>query len=510
MTPLRYTIRGLLDLFLYIPLVLLAGLVMSLLISGPMQSMTVGIVAASVTVLGTLSLAAHFGYRLATVSSHIDTTAPSLSLFARYRPVLLAFGYTSAVAIIALLMPIPDDDAVFSPFRTVFGWAHLPGSIPVMGLYIFAVPTPWPYLILPLTLYTVYGAGMWWGFRKKGLLPTPRKSRFITWALIVAALSIVILRTVEIRSRVQVVAKDSHFVERDALTNYFPFKTENLLVKIPHPGLTIASDYPRLDGATAAYPIYAAAAQAIYTGVEKDAWKFIDSNTTPKAYENLIKGEVDIIFALQPSPEQRAAAEAAGVTLHLTPIAKEAFVFFVHQDNPVNTLTPAQIRSIYTKRIRNWSEAGGANHKIIPFQRPQGSGSQTALQEMVMQGEKPAKPAREEFAHGMGRIIQDVASYRNSQEAIGYSFRFYATTMAPIEGIKLLAIDGVAPTRETIRDGTYPYTAELYAITAGTQNPHAQAFIDWFLSPAGQKLVEDTGYVSVAPLVPNGSPVPTP
>jgi len=507
MIPLRYTIRGLLDVFLYIPLVFLAGFLMTLLIYGPTGSMVLGIVLISVTVLGTLSLASHFGYRLVTVCSPIETLGPSPALFARYRPVLLAFGYTSVVAIIALLMPIPEDDAVFAPFRTVFGWAHLPGSFLVMGLYIFAVPTPWPYLILPLSIYTFYAAGMWWGFRKKGIPSTSRKSRLIASALIVVALGTVISRAVEIRSRVQVVYKDSYFFERDALANYRPYDADNRLVKIPSPGLSISNDHPRLDGATAAYPIYAAAAQAIYAGSEDDLWKFIDSNTTPQAYEKLIKGEVDIIFALQPSPEQRAAAKAARVTLHLMPIAKEAFV---HQDNPVNTLTPAQIRSIYTKRIRNWSEAGGTKHKILPFQRPQGSGSQTALQEMVMHGEKPAKPAREEFAHGMGSIIQDVASYQNSREAIGYSFRFFATTMVPIDGIKLLAIDGVPPIRETIRDGTYPYTAELYAITAGTKNPHAQPFIDWFLSPAGQALVEDTGYVSVGGTPVTSSPAPTP
>lgn len=513
MIPLRYTIRGLLDIFLFIPVGLLVAFVLTIFIGGAVGSIVVGIVLITIMGLGLLSLTARLGYALVTSCPAIDAAAPAPALFVRYRPVVLAFAYTLIVALIAIFLPVSENDAVFRSFSWVFGMAHLPTNAIILVADLMSIPSPWPHLIVPIVIYTFYAGGMAWAFRKRGIAPTSLLNRALVSAILIVTLSIIVWRAVDIRSQVQVVSRPPggpYFTEGRVLDAYRPYKDRNLLATVLNPSLTISSDYPRLDGATAAYPLYAAAAQAIYKEPASDVHTIIDSNTTPQAYEKLIKGEVDIIFALQPSPEQRAAAEAAGVTLHLTPIAKEAFVFFVHQDNPVSSLTPAQIRGIYTKRIRNWSEVGGGNDKVLPFQRPQGSGSQTALQEMVMQGEKPATPAREEFARGMGGVIQRVASYRNSREALGYSFRFFATTMVPIEGIKLLAIDDVPPTRDTIRDGTYPYTAELYAITAGTKNPHAQTFIDWFLSPAGQKLVEDTGYVSVGGTPVTSSPAPTP
>lgn len=337
-------------------------------------------------------------------------------------------------------------------------------------------------------------------FREMQVPRSSRVSMVVVTMVFLATLGAISWRAYEIRSSVVVGKWEHPYAEKKVLERYIPFSQDNLLVKVRQPGLVIRSDFPRIDGATAAYPIYAAAAEAIYVGVDsKEGMDLVDSSTTPKAYEKLIKGEVDVIFAAQPSAQQRADAEATGVKLSVTPIGREAFVFFVHKENPVRGLTTEQIRCIYTKSIRNWAEVGGANDKIVPFQRPAGSGSQTALEQKVMQGEKLPPALREEFARGMGGIMQRVASYQNSREAIGYSFRFFATTMNPTEGIKLLEIDGVAPTRETIRSGAYPYTVELYAITAGTKNPHAKEFVDWFLTPAGQKLIDDTGYVSLPP-----------
>jgi phosphate transport system substrate-binding protein len=63
--------------------------------------------------------------------------------------------------------------------------------------------------------------------------------------------------------------------------------------------------------------------------------------------------------------------------------------------------------------------------------------------------------------------------------------------------VKLLAIDGVAPTEENIRNGIYPLTVDVFAATAGTKNPHAQELIDWILSSEGQALIERVGYIGV-------------
>jgi len=288
------------------------------------------------------------------------------------------------------------------------------------------------------------------------------------------------------------------------LSEYEPFREGNRLV-VPEiePTLKFTEHFPRLDGATAAYPVYAAMGQALYDVELNDdtRYPFIDNyltcSNTSGGYDRLISGEADVFFGAQPSKGQQERAAAVGRELELTAIGHEAFVIFVNQDNPVSGLTTAQVQDIYTKKVTNWSELGGRDEKILAFQRPEDSGSQTIMQAKVMQGVQMAKPMREETVTGMGGVLSQVAEYRNSSAAIGYSFRWYATVMNGNPGIKLLAVDGVQPTVENIRNGTYPLTVDLYAVTAGTNNTNVPKLLDWVVSAEGQKLIEQVGYVGL-------------
>ncbi len=155
-----------------------------------------------------------------------------------------------------------------------------------------------------------------------------------------------------------------------------------------------------------------------------------------------------------------------------------------------------EIKGIYSGEMTNWSELGGKNDEIRAFQRPVDSGSQTTF--LKFMSDTPVqKPEIEEMASGMGGIISEVASYRNYKNAIGYTFRFFAVDMVQNDKIKLLAIDGVEPTIDTIRSDEYPMASEFYAVTAESDNPNIKAFIEWIVSEEGQELVERTGFVSV-------------
>jgi phosphate transport system substrate-binding protein len=281
------------------------------------------------------------------------------------------------------------------------------------------------------------------------------------------------------------------------LYDYHPFSEDNRLKKFDEPAtISFTEDYPVLDGATAAYPVYAAMAQELYQGLDrKTVDQYVSCSNTGKAYQRLIDGEIDIFFGAQPSQQQIQAAREKGVEFSLTPIAKEAFVFFVHTDNPVNSLTLEQIKDIYQKKIINWNTVGGKTEKIIPFQRPENSGSQTIMLARVMDDKPLPPPMREEFAAGMGGVINRVASYRNYSSSIGYSFRFYATGMKLNENIKLLAINGIAPSVENIRNGSYPFTVDVYAVTAGSSNANTPKLIQWILSEQGQDFITQCGYV---------------
>ena len=285
-----------------------------------------------------------------------------------------------------------------------------------------------------------------------------------------------------------------------ALSQYFPFTPDNRLELLKEePEVTIASQHPRLDGATAAFPVYAAAAQAVYRGLdERSALGIVTCSTTPEAYRRLFAGETDVFFGAQPSAQQRQAAADAGRELEMTAVGREAFVFIVNKDNPVDSLTLEQVQAIYQKKIVNWSEVGGRNEKITAFQRPEGSGSQTIMLAKVMKGGPMAAPLRQETADFMGGAVDAVAEYRNLGSAIGYSFRYYCTDMKGTDGVKFLAIDGVQPSVGNIRDGNYPLVIDVYAVTAGTTNPNVPVLLGWLQGKQGQSFIEQCGYVSTA------------
>lgn len=271
---------------------------------------------------------------------------------------------------------------------------------------------------------------------------------------------------------------------------YLPFEEDSKIVKLDG-SLKLTEDLPTIDGAAALYPIFSGFVNAVYPA---DSIHFDGENFTPDsalqytntrgAYKGIVDGTVDIAICVAPSEEQLAYAAEQGVELEFTPIGREAFVFFVNRDNPVDGLTTEQLRGIYAGQYRNWSEVGGDNTHIAVLQRNAGSGSQSAL--LNFMGDTPVKT---DYLTFMGR-------------SIGFSFRFYVEGMvgkdSPEGGVKLLALDGVYPDTENIKNGAYPIINELYAVTRkGEENPNVQAFVDWMLTEEGQRIVEGSGYVGV-------------
>lgn len=379
-----------------------------------------------------------------------------------------------------------------------FGLAGAPYFIAT----IFAAMTG-SILAIPLALLAVL-AGSWVGF-VAGSRGRPLTARRGLWVLLTITLALVLAAGVQARAHVMnalLLSGEPSMEAEVPLWEYEPFAEGNRLVTPDTPPqLHLTQPLPRLDGATALYPVYGAIVQATYPapGPDEEQWRFVETyapcSTTPTAYDRLIGGEAEAIFVLQPSAGQRARAEAAGRTLEVTPIGREAFVFFVNTANPVEDLTLDQVRDIYSRRVINWRELGGSDEPIIAFQRPEDSGSQTAMLAMVMNDRPIAEPLREERIAGMGGIISEVAGYRDITGAIGYSFRWYATEMNSNPNVKMLSIDGVAPTVENIRSGAYPLVGDLNIVTAGTNNPNVRALIDWTLGPQGQALIEKVGYV---------------
>lgn len=286
------------------------------------------------------------------------------------------------------------------------------------------------------------------------------------------------------------------------LSPYEVMNSKNQLPKLDGPSTYTISNpnqMPILDGAEAAFPVYSAFANLVYENIGTVAGEreIITFTNTIYAYERLMTGDVDIYFGAEPSKEQQEMAKLQGKELVMTPIGKEAFVFFVNPKNEVDSLTVSEIRGIYSGDIKSWSKVGGENRDILAFQRPKNSGSQTLLEKIM--GDTPImKPLKEDVPEGMGGIIEQVADYRNYHNSIGFSFRFFATGMKANPDIKLLSIDGVEPSPENISSGKYPFTANLYAITLkDNQKQTILPFLDWMTGPQGQKIIEKIGYIKL-------------
>ena len=97
-----------------------------------------------------------------------------------------------------------------------------------------------------------------------------------------------------------------------------------------------------------------------------------------------------------------------------------------------------------------------------------------------------------------GRAIGGKSPFAVAGGSIGFSFRYYLADMVGNAGVKMLSLDGVYPSAENIRDGSYPIVAEFYAIyRAEDDNPNIPILIEWILSPAGQAIIEGCGYVGL-------------
>lgn len=284
---------------------------------------------------------------------------------------------------------------------------------------------------------------------------------------------------------------------------FLPFADSEYLARLDEdekPALKFSEQetLPVVDGATALFPVYCSFVEAVYPKLSESALSnYVRFSTTESAYENLIRGKCDIIFVAQPSAAQLAMAKESGVEFAMYPIGSEAFVFIVNRKNRVSNLTLGQIKDIYTGKITNWKNVGGKNQQIKAFQRKTNSGSQTAFEKIMGNDIELITPKTREVSL-MGRMVDVVADYENHGNAIGYSFRYYIEKMVDSSKIKMLSVNGIAPTKENIRTGSYPLTNNFYAITIkGRESDAAKKFVEWILSEPGQRLVEKVGYVGV-------------
>lgn len=370
-------------------------------------------------------------------------------------------------------------------------------------------------LILVLAIFLTYASGYLFCTCRKGERPRWRRQA-IPGAMIVLCAALctgLYCNRPEVRYGGHGFAYMHGFSSTD-FSQYMVYSQPGKLAALDHPAafqIQDEADMPVMDGAEACYPLYAAAAKAVYQDIAhiesnwadsgERAWtngKIVTFTNTVVGFERLIEGNVDLFFGARPSADQLAYAAEQGVELEITPIGREAFVFFVEEDEPVDGLTQDQLRAIYHGDVTDWSQVGGRAGEIAAFQRPAGSGSQTMMEYFM--GEVSLKePQTYETVGSMEGVIRHVAQYASQRGALGYSFRYFIQGLSQEKGVKLLAVDGVTPDLAHIEDGSYPLTVPLCLVTRKDDpNPNVGKMIDFFLSPDGQTLVRETGYGGLA------------
>ncbi len=441
------------------------------------------------------------------------------SLFDLYLPVLAYLFWQ--IFLVVMINMFARDGSFFHAFA----------SLTLYGAIIF--DTDWQMIKLANLGYHIaviggFVAGERLAYRKTRVNRTPFRTKSVRLVILFCTAALLISEGIWAYRHRNIIKPDPEqegygfaYENGYSSTNLEPYyveNEENILARLEEPSDFMISDIskmPILDGAEAAYPIYSAFANACYENIgelqtyakenkfKKDTTIVmpVQFNNSVIAFENLVSENADIFFGAKPSAGQYALASQMGKELILTPIGKEAFIFFVNSQNPVDELTSEQLRDIYSGNITNWKKVGGRNEPILAFQRPENSGSQTMMEYFM--GDAKLKEALEsEYVGSMGDLFTRTASYQNRSSAIGYSFRYFASIMTNDAGeklpIKYLSVDGVYPDTETIRSGQYPVTTELYAVTlADNPNENVPLFLQWMTGPQGQQIVSDTGYIAL-------------
>ena len=202
----------------------------------------------------------------------------------------------------------------------------------------------------------------------------------------------------------------------------------------------------------------------------------------------LIDGTVDIANASRAmKTKELKKARAKGVNPVAHVVAKDAIAVVVHPENPVNGLTKSQLKAIYTGAINRWSEVGGTSGVIVVVSRDVNSGTFEVFNKLALDKQRVRPDA---LMQASNKAVATIVA--STKGAIGYVGLGYLS-----KKVKTIAIDEVMPSVETAKSGTYPLARPLYMYTNGEPKGLAKEFIDFVLSPKGQKIVKARGFVPV-------------
>lgn len=243
----------------------------------------------------------------------------------------------------------------------------------------------------------------------------------------------------------------------------------------------------KVTGSTTVLPIAQAAADA-YMADLATADIQVTGGGSSVGVQSIGEGTADIGMS---SRDLKAEEKTKYPNLVTTTIANDGIAVIVHPSNTVASLTIAQIKAIYKGEITTWNEVGGPDQPVVVIGRDSASGTREFFSEKVMNKEDYVATQLEKNSNGA--VKQTVAQTPGAIGYVGLGYIDAEITAVPV------IVDGtpVEPTVANVVATTYPIARPLLMITQGAPSGLAKEYIDFILSPAGQKIISDEGFVPI-------------
>ena len=248
-----------------------------------------------------------------------------------------------------------------------------------------------------------------------------------------------------------------------------------------------------ISGSTNVMPLAELAAEE-FNMLQDDYRVTVTSGGTGVGIVDAAEGRSDIAMAsreIQLAERQRY--ETPTKRFEVIPVGFDAICLVVSPevyDSGVTTLTRDEVKQIYAGDITNWDELGGPDMEIFVIGRKPGSGTRDTFLEAIFGSKESETPGVIIESADSSEVKTAIQGSDNAIGYMGYSYVMRGDT-------RVISLDGIAPTVENIKNGTYPIARKLYFVTLGEPSVGARAYIDYVLSQEGQQIASENGFIPI-------------
>lgn len=268
---------------------------------------------------------------------------------------------------------------------------------------------------------------------------------------------------------------------------------KNILTSLAILACIFTANAQKISGSDTVLPVSQKEAES-YMSDNPSATIMVTGGGSGVGFSALLSGTVDIAQASRKIKfDERQKLKAEGKTAKEVIIAYDALAIVVHPTNKTTKLTREQLEGIFTGRITNWEELGGEDLRIIPYSRETSSGTYEFFRQNVLKNKN--------YVNGImsmpatGAIVQSVSQTKG---AIGYVGLAYLNK--DVQAVSVSYDTGktfVEPSEVHAMDKTYPIVRALYYYYEAKSEATVKPFIDYVLSPKGQQLISEVGFIPV-------------